>query len=213
MRNLVLSVTVLCGVVACSKEGEKKAAPEPAAAPVAAPAPAAPAAPQVRPEEVDPCAVFPKEDAEALMGGPVDPPVSQNHSEGSILSCSYAQAVKVDPKADKKKKEKKDKKGVRQPGVEDAVPVLTYTAQAAKRTRTKDAAEAVQRMQSSGATITTEATDVGGSPAIWVKEASMLFTDKNGWIVNTSSTIKGDRLAASKALMEKILPRLQPAPE
>ena len=209
---MILIVTVVCGVGACAKE-EKKAAPEPAASPVAAPAPAAPAAPQVRPEEVDPCAVFPKEDAEALMGGPVDPAVSQNHSEGSILSCSYPLAVKVDPKADKKKKDKKDKKGVRQPGVDDAVPVLTYTAQAAKRTRTNGAAEAVERMKASGATITTEATDVGGTPAIWVKEAGMLFTDKNGWIVNTSATTPGDRLAMSKALMEKILPRLQPAPE
>ena len=41
----------------------------------------------------------------------------------------------------------------------------------------------------------------------------MLYADKNGWIVSTNTSKKGDRLAMSKPLMEKMFTRLPQAPE
>jgi hypothetical protein len=209
MRHIALALMIPLLLVACSKE-EKKAEPAPTPAPMAAPPPVA-APPATRPEDVNPCAFFTKEDAEALLGGPVDPPVAQNHSAGAILSCSYAEAQKPEAKAAAKKSKQKER--LRQPGVDPTVPVLSFTAQAAKRTHTNGAAEAIQRMQTIGAAITPEATEVAGGPATWLKGPDMLFADRNGWIVNTSTTKKGDRQALSRGLMERILPRLPPAPE
>ena len=198
-----LAVTAVL-LSACS---EKKKAPEPAAQPVAAPAPA-PMPPPGPTEPVEPCSLFPKEDAEAILGTPVDNPVSQSHSEGAILSCSYPEAAKApDPKA-----AKKEKKGVRQPGVDAAVPVVTYMAQSAKRVGTANAAAAVKLLPGIDPTAA-ETVDVGGVSAIWVKGPDMLYADKNGWIVSTNTSKKGDRLAMSKALMEKMFTRLPQAPE
>ena len=135
------------------------------------------------PGAIDPCAMFSADEAQALLGAPVNPPMRQEPVPGTIVSCSYAE--------------------------KDGPAVIQVVLKSSSRTGTIET-ELAETEKAMGQKLVTQKTTVGGVEATWVEGQDLLHAAKGGWNVTTSTSKKGDKLGISKALMEKVLPRLPP---
>jgi hypothetical protein len=167
---------VVMGALALSACSSKEAEPGKEQAASSAKGAAPPAA------AVDPCALFTRDEAQGIVGGPVDEPRRDEPVPGRVMACSYAASS------------------------EGSYAIVIVQVQQGTVTSLDQDLELWKSAHEGAVEI--ERLEVAGVPAAWLPGSRDLRAFKGGWLVIVSATKTKDERASAIAILEKVLARL-----